>query len=704
MNTANDLTINKLRLSNAVENSPALRIRLCRWMESLQVKPANIPPSAVLIIRQLGDPLPKRLDLSLNSARIDSTWERAVQNKLSEVFRQAARPSLGSVSANAVAVVFPDEAEMFACLALDLIRSEASGNWWWRTFLRSMRYSVTDNITKLLCERPILVPAILHHLAERGQVETVVAGLSSEQTFRILVAVNRAYALPDLPQDKHGGPSPILTEPESESEAVNGILSSGNTYSDKAKTRQEHASALASPTTRHRIDVEMPWYLWLPSGLVPTHLPKEKTCLLGVGLTLHYAPAAARSETFLRKLHKWWMAPSLSSFTSSLAETPKITPLTPAQKFLSDEHLSSSDSPKDSVEHLSQETPQIIEVGVAKTSAAKATTPRAVLGEAPPLDTGDVLASAVAVTSDGSLIEEFQANELNSSSVEVSRSSLNDEPSKEQINLSVTKHQPALEDSSLLLEGGADTQLGGALYLINLMAELDLPQCFEEEWGLASQLGAWGVLEILARTMIDNPDESLSHDALWQVLAELDGRDSDELPGATFQGSECFHLPAAWPKYVGDDANGIYAWGTDGDRYCLWSGQGYVLAEDASIDPLAILSRYFHGGSVNLSQQSYINAPIVKVTNALLSGLNPDLKSWLTFVMPYVRLRLQQALRGALDLKALLLYPGRIYITSTHVDLVLSLKNVSIPVRMAGLDLDPGWVPDFGRIVLFHFE
>jgi len=47
--------------------------------------------------------------------------------------------------------------------------------------------------------------------------------------------------------------------------------------------------------------------------------------------------------------------------------------------------------------------------------------------------------------------------------------------------------------------------------------------------------------------------------------------------------------------------------------------------------------------------------------------------------------------------------PGRVLVTATHVDVLLSLQHVDLPARMAGLDRDPGWVTALGRIVLFHF-
>ena len=52
----------------------------------------------------------------------------------------------------------------------------------------------------------------------------------------------------------------------------------------------------------------------------------------------------------------------------------------------------------------------------------------------------------------------------------------------------------------------------------------------------------------------------------------------------------------------------------------------------------------------------------------------------------------------------LLLRRGQLYVTSSHVDLVLPLAGVSLLVRRAGLDFDPGWLPAWGRVVRFHYE
>ena len=47
--------------------------------------------------------------------------------------------------------------------------------------------------------------------------------------------------------------------------------------------------------------------------------------------------------------------------------------------------------------------------------------------------------------------------------------------------------------------------------------------------------------------------------------------------------------------------------------------------------------------------------------------------------------------------------PARLDLTSTHADVWLGMDQTDLRVRRAGLDLDPGWVPWFGRVVRFHY-
>jgi len=46
---------------------------------------------------------------------------------------------------------------------------------------------------------------------------------------------------------------------------------------------------------------------------------------------------------------------------------------------------------------------------------------------------------------------------------------------------------------------------------------------------------------------------------------------------------------------------------------------------------------------------------------------------------------------------------GVVSASRTHVDVVLPLGSVAMPVRRQALDTDPGWVPWLGRVVRFHY-
>ncbi len=54
-------------------------------------------------------------------------------------------------------------------------------------------------------------------------------------------------------------------------------------------------------------------------------------------------------------------------------------------------------------------------------------------------------------------------------------------------------------------------------------------------------------------------------------------------------------------------------------------------------------------------------------------------------------------------LASLVRRPGRVAWSPTHVDVVFDLAGADLRVRRHGLDIDPGWLPWFGRVVAFHY-
>jgi hypothetical protein len=58
---------------------------------------------------------------------------------------------------------------------------------------------------------------------------------------------------------------------------------------------------------------------------------------------------------------------------------------------------------------------------------------------------------------------------------------------------------------------------------------------------------------------------------------------------------------------------------------------------------------------------------------------------------------------GRIGLVRLVRRRGQVCATATHVDLHFTLDQCNLRLRRLGLDLDPGWVPWFGRVVAFHY-
>ena len=90
-------------------------------------------------------------------------------------------------------------------------------------------------------------------------------------------------------------------------------------------------------------------------------------------------------------------------------------------------------------------------------------------------------------------------------------------------------------------------------------------------------------------------------------------------------------------------------------------------------------------------------------------GINSALLNWLALIWPFIRLYLM----GTLNLrpeesseleKVVIFYPGELHVTASHVDLVMDLETISMRIRMAGLDRNPGWLADFGRVIAYHFN
>jgi hypothetical protein len=247
--------------------------------------------------------------------------------------------------------------------------------------------------------------------------------------------------------------------------------------------------------------------------------------------------------------------------------------------------------------------------------------------------------------------------------LEASEESSRNDPHHDTADIGAVGQAGARIDTAAWLASGVETELGGVLYLVNLMHYLGLPERFEKGWRLASEVGAWGTLDALARALLGERFTGLQHDAIWAALAQLDRREAGQPPGCRLPETR----PRRWPVFQAPED-----WQVGEDR-----------------------TRFL------------VRAGLLRVSS------RPLLDRWLGLALPFIIERLRLALdlsseaadAGEAEIYETLLHlPGRLYVSATHIDLTTSLQHTSLRVRSAGLDRNPGWAPDFGRVIYFHFE
>jgi len=254
--------------------------------------------------------------------------------------------------------------------------------------------------------------------------------------------------------------------------------------------------------------------------------------------------------------------------------------------------------------------------------------------------------------------------------------------------------------------GGFETRLGGVLYLINLLAWLDLPQGWPGDF--ASHVSGWGLVEALARGLLAEQHASYAADPLWPALAELDRRAPGDPIAPDWLVRDAFRLPVTWLARFGAAAQ---AWTMvqGGERLALIDTVGGYLVADVPLagrDPdeavTAELEPY-HAAGLAVTWTWGAVWPDHTLSPDVSTALGPGLGRWLADTVGFVHDLLARALGPDLTPAQMLCEPGQVMVSQTHVDLFLSLEQIQLPVRRIGLDQDPGWVPDLGFIVLFHY-
>ena len=389
--------------------------------------------------------------------------------------------------------------------------------------------------------------------------------------------------------------------------------------------------------------VPPPWQPWVPEA--NGHgLDTPRQCFLGVALMLHRAPHVVRSEAFAKDVRRWCDAMASTAFSDNVHAT------------------------------LNAPTPidELIAIGTRDTRMRDE-----------PVETNPILASV---------------HEIGGTSIElcVLAQDLVPEAFVEAVPLESTERSRAprvLPRAETTL-----TDLGGLFYLINLGLFLDLYGDFTCPARPGLTLSIWDFVFLLGRHMLTTARDD---DEVWPLLTHLAGRDDHTSPGHGFEPPDAWHVPADWLRSFPRDDE--WSWHATADRLRLRHPEGFCLLDvprngaDAQVQILEEVKIY--GDSKALSSRY---DPAEQET----FGSTP-LERWLGWLLPYVRARLCRALGmvGAENIGDVLLAHGAwIEVTTTRLDVHLSLAELPCAIRLSGLDRDPGWVPAASRYIAFHFE
>jgi hypothetical protein len=167
------------------------RLRLERLIGTLDLRPPEMPPGAVLLVRRVaGLPPLTRLD------RLSPEWVRQVQQRMSELYRSARPPA--SAPPDALCVVFADAADMLQQFTRAVVREPTSfvQQWYWRELVPPpAAHSPGAALAAVWAAQAQAVPPTLARLP-LPEVCAALALLAPAEVGAVVRALAQHYALP----------------------------------------------------------------------------------------------------------------------------------------------------------------------------------------------------------------------------------------------------------------------------------------------------------------------------------------------------------------------------------------------------------------------------------------------------------------------------------------------------------------------------
>jgi hypothetical protein len=572
----------------------------------------------------------------------DRAAARQARIALDRLGQTAARPAAGPVAADAPVVLFRDEVELLACLTADLVRGVAYRRWYWRHICPAMAAEPGAELAAAWTRDVRWLPGSLARLPapEARQAVSLLSPLAAARVLRALLgAFGAEQALP----------------PGSTSSRL-----------DTTRGRPDQLDATAQVSSGSR-PTNPPWRRWLPT----TTLHPHAEALLGTALSLDRSPALVRQPAYAEQLAAWWAA--VDNATQQRASSNKAWRLGA---------IPGETAPADAQSGRAQPGPaQSMDTSWTRASrsadrpAPGSPISAAVGAEAPTFPVSSAAPMPGPAGAPRTFAQARLERILETSGVPALREILAEPPRKDE----EADHGPSTSAGEEIA-----TDLASLLFLVNFVVWLDT----EADTFLAP---GWALVEFLGRYLLGDQLSKFADDPLWDVLAELDGRRPGTAPAVEIGAAYPLRLPPAWlQRWV--PPNTAYIARRNRERVVVRHPQaGFVVADVPC--PAGCFDE------------------VCKAEAALLGGVEIFVKEPDAWESPTPERRFGEAvgafvgwlLRSRGITVSSLTSPGLVLVTRTHVDVVLSLEDVDLPVRVAGLDRDPGWVPMLGRIVLFHF-
>lgn len=663
--------VERLRLRGGVSDPTLARLRLTQMLGGARLHPQGLAPSAILCVRRLRGPAPGPLSARVACGIVSPAWEQAVSAALGDLARRAARPARDCVPADAEAVLFADEAEMLACYVGDCRAGLVGARWWWKSLFRGAE----KHPVRVLLEAPACTPAVFEHLTRRGEAVAFVQTLGEGEARALLRSVTHTYGLSQLQNELDAA----FDAPRTVDHIVGTRQAGGETFLRHQGSPREVLS-------------RAPWHAHAPEG---AGLGPAQQTVLGVCLLLRRAPALARSQSFARATRLWLLdavpprsaaprvmhkaAPDAKELHAELTTFPPTTFAAPEDEACDNANLVT-------LTHDDRPTETRQEGARHAAPPRRPQTTDAVVGEVSELTAHDVqLPQSV----EGRAVALEQAADVVRHHESPAHASRLDQQ---------TSARP-VPDVTALRTASVETNVGGVFYLVNLALFLGLYGDFTVPAAPGLALDPWDFLALAGGRLTGTRH---ADDPVWPLLARLAGREEFEPPGKLYVPSDVWRVPAAWLGPFPERAS--LRWSASEGRLRVRHPGGFLLL-DLPLrrrEPEALLARELKAYAARLS----FNLRRAPARACDVQGANRR-ERWLTRLLSYMRARLRRAfgLGRTRDVgKFLCERHARVVVSATRVDVLFSLAELPIELRLSGVDRDPGWVPAAGRQIAFHYE